>query len=1013
MMEKLPQSSGKAYWRSLEELAESPEFTRFLEAEFPSVADEAKGGNVSRRRFLGLMGASMALAGLAGCRRPVEKIIPYVAQPEEVIPGVASYYATTMPWGLSPLGLLIESHEGRPTKIEGNPQHPATRGKSSAFAQSELLALYDPDRSRQVLNNGAESSWADFVSFWRDRFASFVENDGRGLAVLTEPFSSPTLARLRDDFIKEFPRAHFVALDPISDDGAVAGGRFLSGNNNILYPEYRYDTAKVILALDADLFVTETDAIANARRFADGRRITDDHDSMSRFYVVEPDFTTAGGMADHRLRVNRGMIGAFVAALGWKLNQLGADIPGFDFQSDPNQEYGFDEKWLSVAARDLMDHRGSSLLVVGRSQGDIVHQMVAQINAGLNNIGKTVVYRRLPDAQVSDRTAMMQLVSDMNQGNVETLVIIGGNPVYSSSGEYGFGEAMKKVPTTVHLSSYVDETSAVVTWHIPRAHFLEHWGDARAVDGSRSIVQPLIAPLFNGKSDVEVLDILSHGRDRRGYEIIRETWQTMLPSDSFEKEWRTIVHDGIKSNDSPDPVRLSVRREASFTRPQVRKPENNQVEVCFVPSHATYDGRYANIGWMQELPHPVSKLTWDSAACMSNLTAKKLGISNGDLVSLDLGGKNVELPAWIVPGIAENSLIVPLGYGRTRAGHVGDAVGVDLYPYRKGDALNVLMNVSVVKTGQTYPLASTQDHGAMEGRAIVREAPLDYYKEHPDFARRMVEHPELKSIYGEYDYSKGYQWGMAIDLTSCVGCNACTIACQSENNIPVVGKDRVMNGREMHWIRLDRYYTGDSENPEMVFQPLTCQHCETAPCEAVCPVAATVHDNEGLNVMAYNRCIGTRYCSNNCPYKVRRFNFFNYNKNIPEVVQMAKNPDVTVRFRGVMEKCTFCTQRINKAKITAKLEDRTVTDKDLQTACQQACPADAIKFGNINDPESAVAKARKSHRAYELLAEFNTRPRNSFLARIRNPHPDLAEPFELKIHDDHSKKDTESGESHH
>jgi len=998
MSEKMKNLQGKDYWRSLDQLADTPEFRRFLEQEFPGDAPEFS-GSLSRRKFLSLMGASLALAGLAGCRRPVEKIVPYVSQPEEIIPGVPNYYATTMPFGSTAYGLIVECHEGRPTKIEGNPLHPSTQGRSNAFMQAEMLNLYDPDRSKRVLHNGVESSWDDFVAFWRDQLVKFEATNGEGLAILTEEFSSPTLYRLASDLRRKFRSHQFAVWSPVADQ--YLSGYLFGQSNAKFYCENLYDKASVILSLDSDFLMTENESIVAAKRFADGRRVDGPDSPMSRLYVVEPDLTATGAMADHRMRMPRGKVNFFVGALALELEKLGVKT-GISDLVESSGRHDFDKDWLSALAKDLVANRGRGLIVAGRTQS-AMQGVAAVLNEALGNTGRTVRYRKIESAASlfsrSDMGKVDNIIHKAEGRNIETLIIFGGNPIYDYPGERGFhtfSGAFDEIKNIIHFSTHLNETSEKATWHIPRAHFLESWGDARSDMGSQSIIQPMIEPLYGGHGDAEFLNLLASGEDKKGYDIVRETWREILKGGEFEKKWRRVLHDGVDSeNMEPDEKRQVDARNLNRSyydiamKPTGKTLSAEILELTFQVSPSLYDGRYANNGWLQELPHPVNKLTWDNAACISPKTAKELGLKNGDVVKVSNVAGEIEIPAWIVPGQADYTVSLAMGYGRTSAGRVGTGVGVDISPLRPNSYTYFSFGAKITKTGKTYKLASTQDHGAMEGRPIVREAGLEEYKKHPEFAKEMVEHPPLVGIYPEHDYSKGYQWGMAIDLSACVGCNACTIACQSENNIPVVGKDRVSEGREMHWIRIDRYFTGETDNPQMVFMPVACQHCENAPCEEVCPVAATVHDKEGLNVMTYNRCIGTRYCSNNCPYKVRRFNFFNYTKDMPEVVRMAMNPDVTVRFRGVMEKCTFCTQRISRAKIKAKLEGRTVKDGDITTACQQACPADAIVFGDINDPESRISKIKKLKRGYDLLAEFNTKPRNNYLARIRNPHPDL------------------------
>ncbi len=976
--------SGKDYWRSLDQLADTPEFQQFLQREFPEGASELR-DSVNRRTFLSLMGASIALAGVAGCRKPVEKILPYVTAPENVIPGVPQHYATTMPFGTTAYGLLVENHEGRPTKIEGNELHPTTRGASSAFMQASILGLYDPDRSQRIIEKGAERSWDDFVAFWRKAFDKFSANQGAGLAVLSESFNSPSLARLAREFRTKFPLAIWVGYEPVSEENVYDGLRIALGHG--AQPVYSFDKAEVILSLDSDFLKSEFDNVSAARGFGDGRRISSEMDSMNRLYVVESTYSITGSVADHRLRLSSSRIASFAVALAQELGNQGLNLPVATGLVSTGG--GFDAKWLKVVASDLMKSRGKSLVCAGYRQPAAVHALVVAINEALGNIGSSVSYVSSSDVQLSDRNGLAELVQKMSAGAVNTLVILGGNPVYNVTADMNFKSSLAKVENTINLSLYRDETAHAVNWHLPRSHFLEAWGDARSIDGTASVIQPMIEPLYGGHSDVELLGVLATGTDSRGYDIVRQTWSGLVTG-SFEKDWRRVLHDGILTGSAlpsapitTDPGRIAGAMNA------VSKPEGG-LEVVFAASPQLFDGRFANNGWLMEMPHPITKITWDNVAMISIATAKRLGLKSGDLIQLSVGGRSLEVPVWQIPGHADDSITVELGYGRTSVGRVGDKVGFDVYALRGSDAPDIATGASVTNVNREYFIACAQDHWSMEGRPLVREANLEDYRKDPKFAQEMVEHPPLESLWDEHSYKEGYQWGMAVDLNSCTGCGACTLACQSENNIPIVGKRQVSKGREMHWLRIDRYFAGEVEEAEMVHQPVMCQHCENAPCEQVCPVAATVHDKEGLNVMVYNRCIGTRYCSNNCPYKVRRFNYFNFTKDTPEVVKMAMNPDVTVRFRGVMEKCTFCVQRISEARIKSKLESREIRDGEITTACQQACPTRALTFGNINDPNSVVNKKKAQNRNYAMLAELNVKPRLTYLARIRNPHPELS-----------------------
>ena len=988
-----PSAQGKTYWRSLDHLAETPEFKALVEKEFPEGADELK-SPVSRRKFLSLMGASMALAGLTSCRRPVEKIIPYVIKPEEIIPGKPQYYATNMPFGSESFGLLVESHEGRPTKIEGNKKHPASGGSSNVFMQAEMLNLYDPDRSQIILNQGKNSNWQAYRAAWKKLSAEYTDNGGEGLAILSESFASPTMMRLSEALMKKFPQAQWVTYDSVSDENIFTGIQAATGV--MARPKYSFKEANVVLSLDSDFLQMDSNDIPHAREFASRRKVRSENDSMNRLYVVEGTYTITGGMADHRLRVQSGQIGMFAAALAHELSAQGLDIKA------PRVNANFDKKWISSVAKDLLANKGNSLVVGGRRQPSEVHTLIALINDVLENTNKTVSYLSNPDMQVSNLKSFAELTQAMNAGKIESLVILGGNPAYQAPADIDFAAGLKKVKHSVHLASHVDETSENTTWHINQAHFLESWGDVSGYGGA-GITQPLIAPLFDGKSNIDVLADLISDEEVWAYGVVQETWRGILGTGNFDKAWRKVVHDGFLASTRETPVSMNKSRaqgSVSMSRYYSSTASPDDMEVIFTASFTNYDGRYANNGWMQELPDPVTKVTWDNVVLISANTAKHFGVKNEDRLKISNGTVDVTLPVWVQPGMADNTLALELGYGR-EIGRVSTGVGANVSVLRNTSGMSIASGFTAEKAFGTHILACVQDHHGFDEEklaaeaiqkrlpTIVRESTLSDYQNDPEFAMAFAEKNELKGMWKEHDYSEGNQWGMAIDLTSCTGCSACTIACQSENNIPVIGKDEVSNGRDMSWIRLDRYYAGDVEDPEMVFQPIACQHCEMAPCEGVCPVAATTHSEEGLNEMAYNRCIGTRYCSNNCPYKVRRFNFFNYTKDMPEIVEMAMNPDVSIRFRGVMEKCTFCVQRINVAKIDVKNEGRDLEDGDIVVACQQACPTDAIAFGNINDPNSEVSKMKAQNRDYALLGELNLQPRTSYGAKLRNPNPDL------------------------
>jgi molybdopterin-containing oxidoreductase family iron-sulfur binding subunit len=1023
------------YWRSLAQIEDRPESRAFLEREFPEGASELPEG-VTRRDMMMLLGASLSLAGLAGCRRPVEEIVPYVTAPEEIVPGIPRYYATTMPFRRSAYGLIVESHEGRPTKIEGNPSHPSTLGASSSRVQASLLGLYDPDRSQSVTLKGERKSWNDFVTAWTQLAEAHAADGGASLAVLTESFSSPTLARLASELRARYPRVRWATYDAVSDESRLAGLRSATGRDLDLM--LRLDRAAVILCLDADPLLTDPEMIRHTRGFADGRRGSTTAElkfgpttAMNRLYAVEGVYSLTGAMADHRLRLESRQIASFLAALAARLATPGASPAGAGVA-------GVDPRWIDALAKDLLANRGKGLIVAGERQPAAVHAAVCALNAQLGNTGTTVSYYEPKDAELPSVSALASLVSAMNEGAVQTIVILGGNPVFDAPADLDFASALAKVPHSIALGHTADETSSRAEWHIPRAHYLESWGDARAVGGTLSVVQPLILPLFGGRTPVEVLGLMAAGQDRPGYDVVRETWKPILGEADFDTKWNRALHDGfLAGSELPEVVpaltgepvaelgRQSGRLRAGGASASLAEASAEAggagasgpgspgaMEIVFLPSPSLHDGRFANDGWLQELPDPLTKLTWDNPALLSPKTAETLGLASEDVVRLDHTGRSLELPVWILPGMADGVVALTLGYGRSRAGRIGSGVGFDTFTVRSSNAPGFDTGVTLTRLARTYALSATQEHGSMEGRPIVRESTLAELRAESasaaesahagDSARAQTggglpgalgvfeDEPHHFSLWKEHTYDQGHQWGMTIDLNACIGCNACMTACQSENNVPVVGKTQVAKGREMHWIRVDRYFSGEpSGNPEIVFQPVPCMHCEDAPCEQVCPVAATVHDGQGLNVMVYNRCIGTRYCSNNCPYKVRRFNFFNFTKDTPAVLKLAMNPDVTVRARGVMEKCTYCTQRINRVKIDAKLAGRELRDGDVKTACQQACPASAIEFGDLRDRSSRVVKAKTDPRNYALLDELNTKPRTTYLAKVRNPNPDL------------------------
>jgi molybdopterin-containing oxidoreductase family iron-sulfur binding subunit len=976
------EKTGPEYWRSLEELAGSQEFQEALHREFPKGASEWV-DSVSRRGFLKVMGASLGLAGMTACTRlPLEPIVPYVRQPENVVPGRPMYYATAVTLGGYASPVLVESHLGRPTKIEGNDLHPASLGGTDIFTQASILGLYDPDRSQTVTSMGDVRSWQAFLAAIRGPLAAQKALKGAGIRILTTTIASPTLADQLRNFLKIYPEAKWHIWEPINRDNVFEGAKMAFGQP----VETRYDFSKadVIVSLDADFL--SAGFPGNTRYIRDfAARRNPDSGNMNRLYVIESTPSSTGAKADHRLPLVASRLNDFAESM-FVTEWMNWNISGVKEQNFAN-----------VVRPDLANHHGSSVVITGDHQPPAIHALAHELNQTLGNVGKTVFYTDPVDANpVNHSESIKELVADMNAGKVDLLIILGGNPAYDAPADLNFADALKnKVALRVHHGLYQNETAELCHWHVNQSHELESWGDARAYDGTVSIIQPLIAPLYNGKSALEFVALLSSQADATGYDLVRAYWQKQHTGADFEQFWRKSLHDGWIEGTTFTP------KAVTWKAPRIEdpaQPDLNAIELNFRRDPTIYDGQFSNNGWLQELPKPMSKLTWDNAVLIGPKFAQKQGLKTEDVVELELNGKKIQGPVWIQAGHPDNSVTITLGYGRTRAGRVGTAQGFNAYALRTSAAPWIATGLQIRKTGETYKLASTQGMQSMDTpngshRPLVREATLAEYRKDPNFAKE-EEPPKELTLYQPYPYDKeDYAWGMAIDLNKCVGCNNCILACQSENNIAVVGKEQCGIGRHMHWIRVDTYYQGDRDNPRAFFQPVPCMQCENAPCEVVCPVGATNHSTEGLNDMVYNRCVGTRYCSNNCPYKVRRFNFLLFQDWDTPQYKMMRNPDVSVRSRGVMEKCTYCVQRISERRIDAEREDRKINDaqheNELQTACQQSCPAEAIAFGNINDPNSKVSKLKAQARNYSLLGELNTRPRTTYLAEVRNPNPEL------------------------
>ncbi|MFZ1701168.1 MAG: TAT-variant-translocated molybdopterin oxidoreductase [Pyrinomonadaceae bacterium] len=1072
LREMILSQNGKEYWRSIEEHADTPEFREFIAEEYPHEIEEWDNG-LSRRNFVKVMGASLALAGLSGCViQPPEKIVGDVRPQEGRLPGKPNFFATAMSLGGVATGLLAKSYEGRPVKIEGNPDHPGSRGGTDLLAQASLLDMYDPDRSQQVTYRGMPKTWEGFMSEFRATVEQNRVDGGAGVRFLTGTVTSPTLI---DQFAKvkaELPNAKWAQYEPVNNDNSIAGAKMAFGSP--VQTVYRFDRAERILSLDADIFSGFNVAYIND--FAKGRAFSEEKKEINRLYCVESTISLTGAKADHRLAVKPSQMSEIAKAIAKAVGVAGAASTYLD-----------NAQWIAALAKDLVEHKGKSLVVVGEGQSPMVHALAHAMNSALGNIGETVVYTdpMSPGTERSQIEQLRELITDIDAGRVKMLVILGGNPVYNTPVDLKLNpERMNKIDVRVHLGTHADETAEHCHWHVHESHYLEIWSDARAYDGTVSIVQPLISPLYDSKSVHEVVQlVLKENFDRNGHDIVKEYWQrtdikpgavggkaepkpeaksetdtdgktdvahseeaknkdhsTEIKSEapivvatpvaspaavaagatpkSFEDNWRKAVHDGFIPNTAAA-AKTVTATTAFLVQSETKPAAGGGIEISILPDPCVYDGRFVNNGWLQELPNPLNKITWENVALISPNTASKLGInvandsdekSGGvrgiafvetrgnnmfsDLVTLKYQGGEIQkgVPMWIAPGQPDDVVTIHMGYGRTRAGKVGTGLGYNAFEVMRSDAMNFGFG-EIAKKNETTTIASTQIHFNMEGRDLLRVWDIDEFEKDSTMGHQHDEYPKSMYPFDEHQavYDKNYKWGMSIDLNSCVGCNACVLACQSENNIPVVGKEQVERSREMHWLRIDAYYGGDDlNNPDGPhFQPVLCQQCEQAPCEVVCPVHATVHSAEGLNDMVYNRCVGTRYCSNNCPYKVRRFNFLLYQDWDTPQYKLMRNPEVTIRSRGVMEKCNYCTQRIAGARIEAEKDGRKVRDGEIVTACQSACPTNAIVFGDLHDPESKVSKSKKDHRDYILLNELNTQPRTTYLAGLKNQNKEM------------------------
>jgi molybdopterin-containing oxidoreductase family iron-sulfur binding subunit len=1035
MSEMNTETGRRRYWRSLDELQQTPEFVQFLHREFPVAASEYPEG-VSRRRWLQLMGASLAMAGAVGCRYPEEAIVPFVIRPEGRIPGESYERATNFELAGRAHHLLVSCVDGRPLKIEGNADHPGTNGGTDAYVQASILGLYDPDRSDSLKRvEGKKRRVADWKAF-QDAIPAIMasaKQSGSGMAVLMPPTHSPSLVRMVARLKQLVPQATVCVHDSVSN--GVAGQGLSLATGQTARPLYAIENAKIILTVESDILGTHPLFLRNAQGY--GQRRDPVGGEMNRMYVVEGGYSSTGMSADSRLPLRPSQMAAFLSSLERRIDAMADEQPvaaspeekPYDTLSEAERI----ERFLDVLARDLVGAKGESLVVVGDALGPEAVAAGYRLNDKLENFGKTLQFVEPVDSDLGETVSLDGLVGQIEKGEIDTLLILGGNPVFTAPADLQLAKQIAAVDTTIYLGEYDDETAVLCDWALPQAHPLESWGDCVGDNGFYGVCQPNILPLMDGRSAIEVLAMLAGDAESDGETIVRRTADQVAGGSLSNREWRKLLYAGYLDELRYPMVQLAYSGPTELlteAEPQaVTEVDKDSVEVLFVPADGLYDGRFANSGWLQEMPQTLTKLTWDNAAIMGPATAAAIGVSHGVKVALTRGSQTLELPVFVIPGIALGVVTAVYGYGRTRAGAVGghvdlgvEPVGVDVGPLRTTDAMLLAADVEArPRPRSEYPMATTQNHWAIDdlGREetedrsyqLIREGTNELFKTLPTFAKYMGVHsPDTGSLWVEpinaieQERPSLPQWGMSVDLGKCIGCNACVIACQSENNVPIVGKEQVLMGREMHWMRIDRYFQGDEDYVDVVQEPMMCQHCETAPCEQVCPVAATVHTDEGINAMAYNRCIGTRYCANNCPFKVRRFNYFNWNEDVGvgygidayqgniekanrKLQQLVLNPEVTVRGRGVMEKCTYCVQRVEKAKIEARKDGgRPIRDGDVKTACQTACPTQAIQFGNILDDQSQVFADRANPRNYGMLDQLNIGPRTTYLARINNPH---------------------------
>jgi MoCo/4Fe-4S cofactor protein with predicted Tat translocation signal len=1000
------------YWQNLEQWSKDPEFQKLAETEFRSsplreaeMQDGDRDGGWARREFLKLMGASLAMATVSCVRRPVQKIIPYNKAPEEVTFGTPNFYTSTYFDGQEGFGVLVKTREGRPIKMEGNPNHPLNKNAISASAQSAVLSLYDPDRLTEPKKNLPNKERSNFDSVhitWEEADKQIIKQLAKGgLSVLTGHIASPTTKHLLKEFVDGFKGKHYV-WEPLCQDD-IRGGQKASYGQEVV-PFFHFDKAKMIVSIDADFLGTWLMPTTFNQQFSAGRKA---NKNMSKLVVFDSNYSLTGANADLRVRIKPSQQIDAVMGLAHEIvikksrsrfagnATVKAQLAPF---AEVARKLSMEKELFAKIADDLWQNRGQSLIVAGGPAAQTERANALQIavnflNSVLDNDGVTIDSKAVLEAYEGSNQDLLTLIDEMKRGAVKTLIIHGVNPGYSFANP-AFRQALMKVETLIYTGDRIDETGAMSNFVLPDNHQMEGWSDAEFVSGVVSIQQPTIRPLNNTRSfQLSLMSWAKGAKVASGrmaaaetfYDYLRSYWKNEIHAKhgqgkSFETFWDEALQNGVIGSRRSGSTARNFRVEAL----QSVKPINGaELELVLYPSIALGDGRYANISWLQEFPDPITKICWDNYASVSLARAEKLHVKEGDLVVLKVGQQESKIPVHIQPGLHDDVIAVAVGYGRSKVGKVGNGIGVNAYQFvssSKSGAVFSGRSADVKVTGERGTLACVAGNNSMEGRKIVVEATLaEYLKD----ASANNHHHQVFSIWSGHQYN-GHKWGMAVDLNSCTGCSACMVACQAENNIPVVGKRYVLQGREMQWLRVDRYFVGDPAQAETVFQPVMCQHCDNAPCETVCPVLATVHNSEGLNDMVYNRCVGTRYCSNNCPYKVRRFNWFNYAKTVDKPLHLAYNPDVTVRTRGVMEKCTFCVHRIKAARGQARVDQRELKDGDVQTACQQSCPTGAIVFGDLNDPKSKVSALWKEKRSYALLEEFNASPSVRYMTKIRN-----------------------------